>query len=151
MDKKKYTYDGDLPPRSDPNYMKIYRLKNRERMNKQTREYHQKKKEENPNYYRERYDPEISSEYRKNNRIELKEKQWKRRGIVDLTFERFESDIKKQNGLCKICGKEMKSPQADHDHNTGKYRSALCTPCNNGLGVYEKMKEKFEQYLKEHS
>jgi len=151
MDKKKYSYDSDLPPRSDPNYMKMYRLKNRERMDKQVAEYHKRKKEENPNYYKEKYDPIKAAKYREDNKVVLTENQWKSRGIVDLTYEKFERDVKKQNGLCKICGCEMKKPNADHDHKTGKYRAPLCTPCNNGLGIYEKMKDKFEEYLKNFS
>ena len=41
----------------------------------------------------------------------------------------------------------MKLPQVDHDHKTGEYRGLLCVPCNNGLGVYELHKERFEKYL----
>lgn len=141
----------DLPKRSDPEYGRLYREKMKE-LGKDNREYYReysrKKVEENPNYWSERYDKEKAKKYREKNKPALMEKQWKHRGILDMTYEKFLNEIDKQNNKCKICEKEMTStPHVDHDHNTGKYRGLLCTFCNNGLGVYEKYKEKFECYL----
>ena len=150
MSKKKYEYDESLPPRSDPNYMKLYREKHKNRLKKLAKNWIEKKVEENPNYWKEKYDPKRAEKYRKENRAVLMERQWKKRGIIDLTYERFHEDLKKQNNCCKICGNEMKLPQADHDHKTGKYRAALCMPCNMGVGVYENNKEQFEKYLKDY-
>ena len=64
-----------------------------------------------------------------------------------MTYVKYLEELKKQKSKCLICEKEMNSPQVDHDHKTGKYRGILCIPCNNGLGVYELYKDRFENYL----
>lgn len=139
----------DLPKRSDPEYGKLYRKKMKElgKGKGYYKEYYQKKLEENPNYWSEKYDKEKAAEYRTQNKAQLSEKQWKHRGIVDLTYEKFQQQLQEQNHCCAICKKHMNKPQADHDHKTGKFRGILCVPCNNGLGIYEKNLERFQQYL----
>ena len=50
--------------------------------------------------------------------------------------------------LCKRTGTRL---CADHNHKTGKYRGALCNPCNLMLGRIEKMYKilnRIKQYLK---
>ena len=89
-----------------------------------------------------------SKKWREENRHIISEKQWKQRGIIDITYSKYLQELKKQNSKCLICQKEMNNPQVDHDHNTGKYRGILCVPCNNGLGIYENKKDLFENYLK---
>jgi|TARA_B100001971_G_C17909805_1_gene392271 hypothetical protein len=141
------SYD-DLPPRSDPNYQKLWRLKNREKMRK---------------YFKNRFDnmtPEERQEkiykprksyaavYRKENRPALYESQWKKRGIVNLTWDIYQKTLKKQNNKCKVCKEDMKLPHADHKHKTGKFRALLCAGCNLSMGRYEKYKKQFEEYLK---
>jgi hypothetical protein len=152
----KYEKHNDLPPRDDPNYQRLWKQKNwdkvlanRERA-KQARlaipeeerkriakeEYQkrlpslQKKKEENPGWFAER--------------------NWKHRGIIDLTYELFNETLEKQNNKCAICDVVMTNPQADHCHSTGKFRAALCGPCNRGLGIYEKNKKQFDEYLRKY-
>lgn len=50
-----------------------------------------------------------------------------------------------QNYKCAICNKpeisktqkgNIRALSIDHDHNTGKVRSLLCSKCNTGLGMY---------------
>ena len=65
-----------------------------------------------------------------------------------MTYEKFQSELIKQDYKCLICNRELSNPQVDHDHDTGEYRGILCIPCNNGLGVYELKKDLFEKYLK---
>jgi hypothetical protein len=149
VERKKREFHADLPPRSDPNYMKMYNLKNKERVKEKTKEWYKEKVESNPNFWKERYDKDAAHEYRLKNKKILSEKQWKKRGIIDLTYEKFLQDLQLQKNKCKICDSVMVKPQADHDHKTGKYRGLLCVPCNNGLGVYENNKESFEKYLME--
>lgn len=141
----------DLPKRSDPNYGRLYRekMKENEKYKEYYKEYNRKKLKENPNYWKEKYDKEKALKYRQENRPMLMEKNWLSKGIVDMTYEKYLLEFEKQQGKCKICDKEMTLPHVDHDHNTGKYRGLLCVACNNGLGIYEKMKDKFEKYLQE--
>ena len=147
MERKKREIYNDLPPRSDPNYMKMYNEKNKNRIKELVRNWHNEKVKENPNYYKEIYDPIKSAEYRKNNIAILSEKQWIKRGIINISYVKYLKELKKQNGKCKICDNVLTKPQVDHDHKTGKYRALLCIPCNSGLGIYEINKEKFEMYL----
>lgn len=145
--KRKYE---DLPERSHPDYMRLYSEKNKEAAQKRGKLWRSEQLEKNPDYYKERYkkyEPTIKK-WREENKDTVSEKQWKSRGIIDLTYDKFLLDLEKQNGNCLICEKHMTKPQADHDHETGQYRGLLCIPCNNGLGVYELHKEKFENYLK---
>ena len=144
---KKYP---DLPERSHPDYMKLYAEKNREQLKEQQKTYRAKRIEDNPNHYKEQYKKyeETHKQWRKKNRHLVSEKQWKSRGIVDRSYEKFLCELDKQDYKCIVCNKELTNPQVDHDHNTGKYRGILCVPCNNGLGVYEKKKDLFENYLK---
>lgn len=143
----KYERQNDLPPRSHPEYMKMYRAKHKERLVAQQKQW----LSERPDYYKDIYDAEKARKYRENNREVLAEKNWRRRGIVDMTYERYQQDLHAQGGKCKICNKHMEVPHVDHDHNTGLYRALLCVACNNGLGIYEKNKELFEKYLENFS
>jgi len=145
--RKKRTLHPDLPPVSDPNYYKMWSEKNKQHTKIYHKKYRDRKIKENPDW--RKYDPVKAEEYRVKNRAALMEKQWKRRGIIGITFEKYEQDLKAQEGKCKICDKEMKIPNADHDHVTGQYRGLLCNVCNQGLGIYEKHREKFDRYLKE--
>ncbi len=147
MKERKRKFD-DLPPRSDPNYMSLYRKKNKDRMKELGKNWRKKQIEENPNFYKDKYDQQYQLNYYQNNRKKLLENNWTKRGIEGMTYELFLSEIEKQENKCNICDKEMKLPQVDHCHKTGKYRALLCVPCNNGLGVFELYKDKFEEYLK---
>jgi hypothetical protein len=141
----------DLPERSHPDYMKLYAEKNKEKLSERGKQYRQKRLAKNPDHYKEQYKKyeETHIQWRKDNRHTVSEKQWKQRGIIDMTYVKYLDELRKQNGKCLICGRKMTSPQVDHDHKTGKYRGILCIPCNNGLGVYEKKKDLFENYLNE--
>lgn len=145
--KKKY---DDLPERSHPDYMKLYVEKHKEHLKQKGVEYRKKLLIDNPNLYKDNYKKyeETHKQWRQDNRHTISEKQWKLRGIKDMTYDKFVSELIKQNNKCLICKNDLKNPQVDHDHNTGEYRGILCVPCNNGLGIYEKNKEVFESYLK---
>lgn len=49
-------------------------------------------------------------------------------------------------GPCEICAR-VKKLYYDHDHSTGVFRGWLCNSCNMRLGWFEKLGDKFAQYL----
>jgi hypothetical protein len=146
--KKRETYT-DMPPRDDPNYMVEYRRRHRERLREVERQRIARVREKDPDFFKKRYDPTKAAAYRKRNAKKLTEDQWKVQGIFDFTYEDFHKELIKQSGRCYICLIEMKSPNVDHCHDTGKYRSLLCNPCNQKLGIFEKHKDVFEKYISE--
>lgn len=60
-----------------------------------------------------------------------RERSWARRGIK-LTVDDYDLLLKRQGGVCAICGKPPKKTRlaVDHDHKTGKVRGLLCFYCN---------------------
>lgn len=74
--------------------------------------------------------------YAKNNQLKYKETLWRHIGIKDFSFQEYEKLLKKQSGVCAICGDSPGSNRllcVDHDHNTGKVRGLLCDFCNTKL------------------
>jgi len=70
-----------------------------------------------------------------------------------LTLTEILKQKEKQQNLCAICKKEMKSSLdccVDHCHTTKKFRGLLCRKCNIGLGMFgDKLEliEKAKEYL----
>jgi hypothetical protein len=57
-----------------------------------------------------------------------------------LTPDDYDNLLKKQNGVCAICGKfEIAAGtfnlHVDHCHDTGKVRGLLCGKCNAGIAL----------------
>jgi hypothetical protein len=63
-----------------------------------------------------------------------------------LTPETFDALYQTQNGVCKICARQVELV-VDHDHNTGRVRGLLCRKCNAELGWYEMYRSEIEGYL----
>ena len=113
-------------------YMKEYRLKNKEKLTLQNKEY---KKE-----YRKNNKEKLTlkmREYRKDN-PECKKREtiydWKRRGLIcedyDKLYEYYLSIYE-----CQNCGFQLNQDLStrkcmDHCHNTGQFRQILCNYCN---------------------
>jgi len=66
-------------------------------------------------------------------------------GKLMLSDEIHKILVKRQEGLCAICGKPETKKKSDgtvyrlsvdHDHKTNKARGLLCTKCNFGLGSF---------------
>ena len=77
--------------------------------------------------------------HRRTNPFYKKIYDWKRYGI-NITPKEYLKLLKKQNGVCAICGKTNKSKKdlaVDHNHETGKVRGLLCTWCNTHIEVIE--------------
>lgn len=79
-----------------------------------------------------------------------------------LTENDYQDLLKKQNGVCAICGRESNGRKSkfddtiklhvDHDHATGKVRGLLCTKCNMAIGGFDEnisIIKKAIQYLEE--
>lgn len=93
-------------------YMRDYSAKNRNKLNRQTKD---------------RY-------LRKNTEIRLK-----RKGIVPTT--ELLDYIQNHDGKCDLCGQlpdgRWKELTYDHCHSTGVFRGLLCNLCNKGLGLFK--------------
>ena len=105
MKERKRKFD-DLPLRSDPNYMLLYRQKNKDRLKELGKKWRKKQIEENPNFYKDKYDQQYQLNYYQNNRKRLLENNWTKRGIEGITYELFLSEIQKQGNKCKICNRQ---------------------------------------------
>ena len=71
-----------------------------------------------------------------NHAVDFKVNKWKRIGIhhhgKQLTIDIWDALLELQEHKCALCGRsDIWGPfAADHDHETGELRGALCTACN---------------------
>lgn len=58
---------------------------------------------------------------------------------LGMTWEAYQALLKDQNNACAICRTPfgLKTPDIDHDHETGKVRGLLCRACNLLLGHFQ--------------
>ncbi len=79
------------------------------------------------------------AEHPEENAVSVRRTVLKRYG---MTIADHDAMIKKQNGVCVICGDppgvigRWSTLHIDHDHATGKVRGLLCHGCNVGLGLF---------------
>jgi hypothetical protein len=109
-------------------YMRSWRMNNREKHNKQSAESQARNKHKHINRIRNTH---LLKKY-------------------GITLEQKVSMIKSQNSKCAICDKEFESTRSthvDHCHTTGKVRGILCNVCNTKLGWYEAYKAAIENYM----
>ena len=132
----------------NPNYYKEYRIKNAKKIKEYGKVYTKKKWAERTieDFLREQ--PGRAERY------------WRSKGIIGLTWSIYQKALKEQDNKCKICKKEFKPyvfglkrgkantgrPNADHCHKTGRFRGVLCGTCNMAYGVFEILKEGFNNY-----
>ena len=97
---RKKLYD-DLPERNHPEYMKLYAEKHKEKIKERSKEYREKKIQDNPNFYKDHYKTyeETSKKWRQQNKNLICEKQWLTRGIIDLDYQKFTTQLKLQKNL----------------------------------------------------
>lgn len=140
----------------DKIFHKARYLKDKEKINKQTKKW----KEENKD---KAYATGL--EWRKNNSNKVKtyQRTSNLRKNFRMEIEDYENLFASQNGVCAIClepesfihkatGKPARLA-VDHSHTTGAVRKLLCKACNNGLGLFKDNPElliKAAGYLKEH-
>jgi len=67
-----------------------------------------------------------------------KAKDWNLKNNYKLSLKEFNQKLEEQNNCCAICGRNFsefkKGAQVDHNHQTGKVRGLLCSPCNTAIG-----------------
>ena len=97
-------------------------------------------------------DPEVRKEYL---RIYMQKnrRRYKHKHGYDCSAEQYNKMFQEQEGCCAICGAHQSESKrqlaVDHNHETGKVRALLWMTCNTQLGIYEKYKETFKNYLLE--
>lgn len=69
------------------------------------------------------------AEYRKRNPDRMRS--YKIRAQYDLSVEEYDALVARP---CDLCGTTERKRHADHDHETGRVRGALCMSCNTSLG-----------------
>lgn len=108
--------------------------------------YLQKWKQDNPEKVRGYH-----RAYRRNHpEQDLNYRRLKKYGITPAEFKRM---FLEQGRRCAMVDCRAETPggrgdwHLDHDAKTGKVRGILCTRCNLALGIHERRRETFEQYL----
>lgn len=82
--------------------------------------------------------------YKKNKAKQLSDNCLRKYGI---TIEQRDEILKKQGGICPICGTDNPGTRdwhIDHCHKTGRVRGVLCNTCNTGLGMFADAPEKLQ-------
>lgn len=55
-----------------------------------------------------------------------------------LSVDEYLALLATQNNSCAICGRDVTAINyIDHNHSTDEVRGILCSPCNQGLGIFE--------------
>ena len=91
-------------------------------------------------------------------KVKLKNRRCKLKRAYGISIEDYDSMLLLQEGKCAICGstdsgKKDNTFSIDHDHNTGKVRSLLCSNCNFVLGLVGdniSILQKSIDYIKKH-
>ena len=132
-----------------------YHNTNKEECNKRSKEYRENNKEEisiQRKEYREKnkdFIRESRKKYREKHKEILKENAYLRK--YKINFHTYNNMLEEQNFCCAICGLHKdnfsKMLAVDHDHDTGKVRSLLCSKCNCGLGNFKDNVENLQNAL----
>jgi len=128
---------------SNPEYDKIYHLKNKEKRNQQGKEYNILNNERQKELKR--------LDYKQN---KSKYKNYTLKKTFGITLEQYHKIFDQQNGCCAICQKHQKEFKralaVDHCHKTKIIRGLLCGNCNTGIGKLKdsiKLLQKAIDYL----
>lgn len=150
-------------PYKDPERLKAYRERNRERLKAYRKAYTEKNREAlraYANAYNEAHREKVKAQLRAryaNNRAKVcasqkayREKNRERvkacqrnsdlRHRFGIDLEAFNLMVEMQGGKCAICHEPFqtgKGTHVDHDHATGKVRGLLCSKHNMGIGYFQ--------------
>jgi DNA mismatch repair ATPase MutL len=122
-------------------HSKKYYDDNKDKIKKYVVEYYENNKEKIKEYSKKNY---------KDNKDKFRERNLKKSYGIDSN--QFEQMLTTQNNKCIICdkafGKEkINKPHIDHDHETNKVRSLLCTKCNLGIGLFDEDISRIEKVI----
>jgi DNA repair exonuclease SbcCD ATPase subunit len=121
-------------------YFRKYTAENRHKMNAYNTVYREKNREKIRLWAREYY--------AKNRKLVGQRARARKYGI---TADQFAAAVKKQNGLCPVCGEKLPKNHSriatDHCHKTGVVRGLLHVGCNVAVGAYERLGEQIKAYL----
>ena len=113
-------------------WLKDWKLKNREKLLKQSRDSYKRNADKRRSASR-RF-------YRENKQKELDRRRF---GKYRITGDKFRLILEKQEFKCPICRKDItKNLSVDHDHITGKIRGLICNKCNLAIGNAEDSPER---------
>lgn len=124
----------------DPDYMKKYYQKNKQKIDEYSKAYsknwYQRNKAERQKKHREWFDKHPGA---------IRDMHLKRKFKITLT--QYNDMLSRQSGVCAIChrpervkhGKWGKTFElsVDHNHKTGEVRGLLCSTCNRAIGLFE--------------
>lgn len=89
---------------------------------------------------------------------DFKKKDLSLRNYFGLTIEEYLKQLKKQNGVCGICGnKETRTNKrtneitclvVDHNHKTNQFRGLLCNRCNVAIGMFSDNTQIFKRAIR---
>jgi hypothetical protein len=126
-------------------YQQTWKKRNPARVRGLRRKYYSKNREQIRSRSRERYalDPRplrsARAKWRQQNpekvRIGLRKSALKSK--YGLTWEKYQTLLRRQNRRCRICSGGLLEPHVDHDHSSGKVRGLLCHNCNTALGMFK--------------
>ena len=129
-------------------YQKAWKLANREEQNAKAKE---RMKRDRPVIRKKR----AAKAKKENNAVYARNKaKYQDRRLrlkYGITLDQYEDMFEGQGGACFICEAlptERRKLAVDHCHTTGRVRALLCHTCNNHLGIYEKYRDRFEDYLR---
>ena len=115
-------------------YMREYRLKNKEKLEEYHKEYRAKNKDKMTQYNnsekrKERVKKWLHTPEGIRSHTKARWKTWDVIGDLDAIY-----DIYLATTECMRCSDPIKglTKHMDHDHDTGKYRAVLCSSCNVG-------------------
>jgi hypothetical protein len=105
---------------------------------------------------------EWESEYKQTDRAKTAIRRSRRKADLKKKYgmspDDYEAMLKKQNGVCAVCGRVDPKPthclSVDHDHKTGATRELLCSTCNTILGFVDDNLEwlqKLMDYVRYHN
>lgn len=108
-------------------YSANYREKNREKLNRNSRE----------RYLMIKESPQRYEEWQRTNKKACLKKRY------SITLDEYERMENEQDGRCKIC-KKIDKLHVDHCHETNKVRGLLCGRCNMGIGLFDESPQLFK-------